>query len=64
MIKSDIGIFLLERTDKINEFYCERCSTNKKSKTTVKWTNPEGLTKIICNGCYGLLLNKIQLDYQ
>lgn len=62
--KTDIGIFLIEHADKINEFYCERCSTNKKSKITVNWTNQEGLTKVICNGCYGYLLSKTQKNYQ
>ena len=56
MAKTDKEHFQLIRTDTIHEFYCERCSVNKKSKTTVNWTNPEGVTLIICNGCYGLLL--------
>jgi hypothetical protein len=59
MAKTDNDNFQLIRTDTIHEFYCERCSVNKKSKTTVKWSNPEGITKTICNGCYGLLLSKI-----
>ena len=28
--KTDIGISLLEHASIINEFYCDRCSTNKK----------------------------------
>ena len=58
MNKADNGNFQFERTDAIREFYCERCCVNKKSKITVIWTNPEGLNKVICNGCYGLLLSK------
>ena len=52
--------FQLLRTDTIRAFYCVRCLTKKKSKITVNWTNQEGLTKMICNGCYGYLLSKTQ----
>ena len=57
MAKTDNGNFHFERTDTIREVYCERCCVNNKSKITVNWTNPESLNKVICNGCYGLLLS-------
>jgi hypothetical protein len=58
MAKTDNDHFQLIRTDTTREFYCERCLANKKSKITVNWINPVGVTKIICNGCYGYLLSK------
>jgi hypothetical protein len=58
MAKAEQDHFQLIRTDTIREFYCVRCLANKKSKITVNWSNnPEGVTKIICNGCYGLLVS-------
>lgn len=52
------GFLTFVRNDFSTEFTCERCNSVKKSKIVVKWKSNEGITKIICNGCYGLLLSK------
>jgi transcription elongation factor Elf1 len=58
MTKNNIGEFVYKKAETAVEFYCERCQKKKKSKITVKWTDIENITKLICNGCYGLLLSK------
>lgn len=45
------------RLKEAEEFFCFRCNTTKKSKIKVIWNTSEG-DKIICNGCYGLLISK------
>lgn len=52
------GKFIYKRVNEATEFYCERCEKTKKAKITVKWINFAGQEKLICNGCYGLLLSK------
>ena len=55
--KSNKGVFQYTRHDILQEFHCERCEGDKKSKIVVKWTDPQGVSKTICNGCYGSLLS-------
>ncbi len=40
-------------------FFARDAKKKKKAKITVKWINFAGEEKIICNGCYGLLLSKV-----
>ena len=46
------------RNKNLIEFTCERCNSVKKSKIVVKWKLNNGITKTICNACYGNLLSK------
>jgi len=57
-IKFSQGTLNYSRNENSIEFHCGRCNSDKKSKIVVKWLTNEGITKIICNGCYGLLLSK------
>ena len=52
------GVLEYTRNDNSIEYTCERCNSVKKSKIVVKWKSNEGITKTICNGCYGNLLSK------
>jgi len=52
------GILIYQRTADLNEFLCESCNQQKKSKIIVKLKTNEGITKTICNGCYGNLLSR------
>lgn len=52
------GVLEYTKNDISIEFICERCNSMKKSKIVVKWKSNEGITKTICNGCYGNLLSK------
>lgn len=56
--KNDKGVFNYTRHDTLQEFHCERCESDKKSKIIVKWTDLQDLSKTICNSCYGFLLIK------
>jgi len=44
------------RLAELHEFTCERCGKTKKSKPVV--FQDDDWTKLLCNGCYGLLLSK------
>ena len=52
------GSFIYQRHDTAETFFCARCNRQKTAKIRVTWNTPEGETKTICNGCYGLLLSK------
>lgn len=52
------GILDYTKNENLIEFRCDRCNFEKKSKIVVKWKTNNGITKTICNGCYGLLLSK------
>ena len=47
--------FIFKRTEIAKDFTCSRCNREKKSKNTA--TSEDG-KKVLCNGCYGLLLSK------
>jgi len=55
--RNNNGVFEYTSQDTLQEFHCERCDSDKKSKIVVKWTDPQGVSKTICNGCYGRLLS-------
>jgi hypothetical protein len=49
----DLQLFRLET---LHEFQCLRCQAQKKSKLV---TVPgDDWSKLLCNGCYGLLMSK------
>jgi hypothetical protein len=49
----DLQLFRLET---LHEFQCLRCQAQKKSKLVAV---PGGdWSKLLCNGCYGLLMSK------
>jgi hypothetical protein len=50
------GDLQLVRLDKLHEFQCVRCQGQKKSKLVA--VQGGNWSKLLCNGCYGLLLSK------
>ena len=50
------GDLQLNRLEKLHEFQCERCRAVKKSKLVA--VRGGDWSKLLCNGCYGLLLSK------
>ncbi len=46
----------LTRSDKAEEFYCNRCEKEKKAKLKATHLLANGATNMLCNGCYGFLL--------
>jgi len=52
------GVLRYIKKDTLTEFYCERCNSVKKSKITVQWENANKQIQLICNSCYGYLLQK------
>jgi hypothetical protein len=51
--QGDLQLFRLE---KLHEFRCVRCQAMKKSKSVA--VEGGDWSKLLCNGCYGLLLSK------
>jgi hypothetical protein len=51
------GKKILIRSTSATDFFCFRCNVGKKAKLQATWATSQG-EKIICNGCYGLLLSK------
>jgi len=49
--------FKFKRTEKAEEFYCSRCKKEKKSKNTAI-----NGTETLCNGCFGLLLSRKEIE--
>jgi hypothetical protein len=52
------GKLVFHRHETRQDFFCERCQTNKQAKVMVDWYNLNNEKKIICNGCYGFLLSQ------
>jgi len=50
--------YKFKKTITAEEFYCIRCKRNKKAKNTA--TNEKG--EKICNGCFGLLLSRNEIQ--
>jgi hypothetical protein len=46
------------RLEKLHEFHCVRCQAKKKSKLVA--VQGSDWSKLLCNGCYGLLQLKKQ----
>lgn len=59
--RSGHGTFEMTRHDSSLEFVCDRCLQPKITKVIVKWTAANGMTKSICNGCYGRLMSDVPL---
>lgn len=57
-VTNNQGTFVYSRGEVAKEFTCGRCTQVKKSKASAQWTDKSGVTKTICNGCYGNLLSK------
>jgi hypothetical protein len=55
--ETSLGKLTMTRSDKAEEFYCERCGCAKKSKNKATWEQ-EATVVTICNGCYGFLIAK------
>jgi hypothetical protein len=51
--EGDLQLFRLE---KLHEFQCVRCQAKKKSKLVA--VQAGDWSKLLCNGCYGLLRSK------
>jgi transcription elongation factor Elf1 len=51
--EGDLQLFRLEKS---HEFQCIRCQEQKKSKLVV--VQSDDWSKLLCNGCYGLLLSQ------
>lgn len=51
--EGDLQLFRLE---KLHEFNCVRCQESKKSKTVAVQSGD--WSKLLCNGCYGLVQSK------
>jgi hypothetical protein len=51
--EGDLQLFRLE---KLHEFQCVQCRAQKKSKLVV--VQAGDWSKLLCNGCYGLLQSK------
>jgi transcription elongation factor Elf1 len=51
--EGDLQLFRLEKP---HEFQCLRCQAQKKSKLVA--VQGGDWTKLLCNGCYGLLMSK------
>ena len=52
-MEGDLQLFRLE---KLHEFQCVRCQAVKKSKPVA--VQGGDWSKLLCNGCYGLLQSK------
>jgi hypothetical protein len=55
---TEIGHFVLYREEKNMDFVCDRCLRPKTAKIRVQWTDRGGITRSLCNGCYGYLIAK------
>lgn len=51
--EGDLQLFRLE---KLHEFLCVRCQSKKKAKLVA--IQGDAWSKLLCNGCYGLLQSK------
>jgi hypothetical protein len=51
--EGDLQLFRLE---KLHEFHCVRCQAQKKAKLVA--VQGGDWSKLLCNGCYGLLQSK------
>ena len=49
------------KLDESVEFFCDRCKKRKIAKKYAEYTE-NGVTKKLCNGCYGKLLS-MQNEY-
>jgi len=52
------GKLIFNRFQIAQEFFCERCESNKKAKNVIYLETLDGKKKTICNGCYGFLLSQ------
>jgi len=50
--------FTFNKTEKAEDFFCIRCNKDRKSKNTASNSKGEKL----CNGCYGLLLSREEIE--
>lgn len=50
------GDLQLFRLQELHEFWCGRCQAKKKSKLVA--VQAGDWSKLLCNGCYGLLLSE------